>query len=101
MEQDDLPIAGFNIHMTDLDCRQPLGADNPDNSKYVHIAEEFCPYIRPAIEAQAFFQSQYSLTELRGLSMDGRAAEGLLYAGIVHTEWLRLRRARPMKKLVI
>jgi hypothetical protein len=31
---------------------------------------------------------------LRALSVDGRAAEGLLYVGIIHTEWLRLRRAR-------
>ena len=94
MTQDDLSSVGFDVHMSDLDRREPLGVANPDSSGYVHIAANFCPYIGPAIETQAFFQSQYSLAALRGLSMDGRAAEGLLYVGIVHTEWLRQRRAR-------
>lgn len=82
-----------------LDGRRPLGRDNPDASGYVAIAQEFCPYIRPAIEAQVFFQSQYSLAALRALSADGRAAEGLLYVGIVHAEWLRRRRAQCDPKL--
>lgn len=98
MTQDDLSSVGFDVHMSDLDRRQPLGVANPDSSDYVHIAENFCPYIGPAIETQVFFQSQYSLPALRGLSMDGRAAEGLLYVGIVHTEWLRRRRARSDPK---
>ena len=97
MKEDDLSTVGFDVHMSELDRRQPLGADNPDTSGYVHIAENFCPYIRPAIEAKEFFQSQYSLAALRGLSIDGRAAEGLLYVGIVHAEWLRLRRGRSEK----
>jgi hypothetical protein len=98
MTQDDLSSVGFDVQMSDLDRRQPLGIANPDSSAYVHIAEDFCPYIRPAIETQAFFQSQYSLAALRGLSVDDRAAEGLLYVAIIHTEWLRQRRARSDQK---
>ena len=57
MTQDGLSSVGFDVHMSDLDRRQPLGVANPDSSGYVHIAENFCPYIGPAIETQAFFQS--------------------------------------------
>jgi len=93
------PTAGVDICIDQLDRRQPLSIDNPDASTYLDIAQKFCPYIRPAIEAQIFFQSQYSLATLRALSLDGRAGEGLLYVGIIHTEWLRLRRARCDPKM--
>jgi hypothetical protein len=93
MRQSERSTAGFDVCINQLSCRLPLGAENPDATGYLEIAQGFCPYIRPAMEAQVLFQSQYSLAALRALSVDGIAAEGLLYVGIVHTEWLRLRRA--------
>jgi hypothetical protein len=97
IDQSDSPV-GFDICIGQLDRRQPLGGGIPDVSRYLDIAQDFCPYIRPAIEAGALFQSQYSLAALRALSTDERAAEGLLYVGVIHTEWLRLRRMQSDPK---
>jgi hypothetical protein len=94
MSEGDLPSAGLDVCPDQLDRRNPLSGDNPDASGYLAAAQAFCPYIRPALETRVLFQSQYPLTALRGLSVDGRAAEGLLYVCMIHTEWLRLRRAR-------
>ena len=43
MTQDHLSSVGFDVHMSDLDRRQPLGVANPDSSGYVHVAANFCP----------------------------------------------------------
>jgi hypothetical protein len=76
-----------------LDGRRPLGADNPDLTGYLATGSRFCPYVRPSLDAGAFYQSRYPISELAALSPDGRAAEGLLYVGIIHAEWMRARRA--------
>lgn len=95
--------SGLDICIDQLSYRRPLGAGNPDASGYLNIAQGFCPYIRPAMEAKTLFQSKYSLADLRALSHNAIPAEGLFYVGIIHSEWLRLRRAScdPLTKQLI
>jgi hypothetical protein len=75
--QSGLAASDLDICIDQLSCRPPLGAGNPDASGYLDIAQRFCPYIRPAMEAKTLFQSRYSLADLRALSHNAIAAEGL------------------------
>jgi hypothetical protein len=56
------------------------------------IGTDFCPFIAPSTVHEALTFSDYTLGELTDLG-EGDVAAGLFYAGVVHTERLRRRRA--------
>ncbi len=77
-----------------LDARIPHPrAGSPFDGYLGRIGAGFCPFLPAAWDRGALFVSEYGVDELAGFG-NGSAEAGLFYAAVVHTEWLRVERAR-------
>ncbi|MEQ9110556.1 MAG: hypothetical protein RLN84_08420 [Rhodospirillaceae bacterium] len=73
------------------------------NGYFSEVSERFCRYLRPSDEADVFFSSTYTISELSRFGSSQNLEQAVFYLGIAHIEWFRKTRdllAVPQKSLL-